>query len=148
MIAPILRVLHVEDEPNKARAVGRIARIAATLLGVELALVHVGSVAEAYSVGGGASSRFDAVISDWCLPLSKGEGPSGRGGVAVVAWAVLRGLPVAVISGSDRPDVFPTSAACRWIDAGEWRDGLDWLFRVALHNAIREAERTNQCGSY
>ena len=138
---PSLRVLHVEDEAHKARAVARIARMAATLLDAEVEIVHVASVAAALTIPGG-SIAFDAVISDWQIPLRDGEGPSNVGGSAVVAWALLRDLPVLVVSGSDRPSSFVESARCRWAEAHDWLACVRWLLGLALGRGERLERRS------
>lgn len=122
----MIRVLIVDDDADKARAIGRLLR----LVGREShALTHV-AITVLASVDAletlDPAARFDLVVSDWNIRY--------RNGSEVVAWAEERGLPVTVISGGFRPLWWTDGPLRRW--APEWSDGLRWL----LERLPRRAE--------
>lgn len=128
----MIRILHVEDEPMKARIVDRLIRHVAGRAGVELEVAHVASLIDLPRSG-----SFDGVVSDWQLPICPGEAVHDHGGWRVVSWAEARGIPVAVISGSDRPQRWVDGPDARWAPAGEWLPAVEWL----VESVVAQAER-------
>lgn len=117
MGAPI-RVLHVEDDPMKARTIARGLTLAAKALGVELDFAHWDNLADAglYAMAGGV----DLILTDWCFPAADGEGEVEGMGDHVVAYAREFGIPCLVLSGSERPEDFRDGERLRW---GGWARG-------------------------
>lgn len=126
-----LRVLLVEDDHHKARAIKRLLTATARQAKVEIEVRRIETLADMPLRDRDVSpENFDAVVTDWSFPIRRGGGIAHNAGAAVVSYAETRGLPVVVVSGSCRPDRWRDTPARRWSES--WLDDLTWLVDVVL----------------
>ncbi len=100
------KILLVEDNEYKGRAIQRVLRIA----GINVVLVTNLEDAQKAIV----SETFDGILTDWDFPHREGLGETHGAGRAVVGLAHARRIPVAVFSGNQ-----PELSEVTWFVAGE-----------------------------
>lgn len=126
-----IRILHIEDDDAKARAIARMVGFLGGRVGRQTMITRESTLAMAAEH---FFHHFDLVITDWCFPPGGGNDSAIDGlGAQVLEEAERWQIPAVVISGGRRPPSYGGSGI--WVD--DWQEGI----RLALETVQERQER-------